>query len=193
MKTVALYAFVLTLLTSCQKEIFLPETVKEPSKEVKIPDFQVDPEPEPEPEPEPAPNEPDPLDPPPGEISESVYLRNLVLVLNEESHYRVSRVYTDQMNLWLKTPSWSKDDVHTFGFMGTGRIESTVTSCPDNPFTILEQNWTAYADGEGVKLSWVDAEYNPVVYTLVYAVPGERFKAFRIINGVKTYFMFEIV
>ncbi|MBL7698236.1 MAG: hypothetical protein JNK79_08765 [Chitinophagaceae bacterium] len=189
MKTVMLYACVLIFLTSCQKEIFLPETVKEGPKEIKIPDLQLNPKPEPEP----APGQPDPLDPPPGEVSESVYLSNLVEVLNEESHYRISRVFTDKMNLWLKTPEWSKDDVHTFGFMGSGKIESKGAAFPDNPFTVLEQNWTAYADADGVKLTWVDAKYNPVTYTLVYAVPGKCFKAFRTISGEKTYFMFEII
>ena len=188
MKTTVLFACAIILLTSCQKEIFLPLTVKEEPKEVKIPE----PEPEPEPEPDPVPELPDPLDPPAGQISESVYLRNLVLVFNEESRYRISRIFTDKMSLWLKTPEWSKDDIHTFGFMGSGKIESKSVACPAKPFAVLDQQWTAYADNEGVKLTWVDADYNPVTYTLVYAVPGKCFKAFRIINGVKTYFMFEI-
>ncbi|RYZ34013.1 MAG: hypothetical protein EOP49_35045 [Sphingobacteriales bacterium] len=96
------------------------------------------------------------------------------------------------MNLWLTRPEWSKDDIHTFGNGGSGIIESTVMDYPANPFRQLNQKWMAYAEEDGVKLSWVDDNYRAVTYTLVYAVPGKCFKAYRIVDGEKVFVMFKV-
>lgn len=191
MKAIALFVCAIILFTSCQKEIFLPETAQTDPTEVNVP-TEPQPEPEPAPEPEPEPEDPN-LDPAPGEISESVYLRNLRFFLNSDFHYKISRVYTDKMNLWLTRPEWSKDDIHTFGNAGSGVIESVVMDYPANPFKHLNQKWTAYAEEDGIKLSWVDDNYHPVTYTLVYAVPGKCFKAFHVVDGIKIFVMFTIV
>ena len=185
MKTVLLYVCAIFLL-SCQKEVLLPHEVKEEPKEVIVPEPQ--PETEPEPEPEPI-EEPDPA---PGEISESVFLRNLPLVFNSQNHYKLVKIYTSESNLWEQTPSWAKDDVHTFNDMGDGVIEST-DACPSNPFTSIAQNWTAFVDEEGVRLTWVDAEYNATTYVLVKATHGVSFKAYHTVNGVKIYSEFKVV
>jgi hypothetical protein len=183
MKTLLLYACAV-LFVSCQKEVILPNQVKEQPHEVVIP------EPQPQPEPE---DEPDPIpDPPPGEISETVYLRNLPLVFNSENHYKLVKVYTDDYDMWEKIPSWAKDDIHTFNDMGDGMIESPGSVCPENPFTSIDQPWTAYVDDEGVRLTWVDATYEQTTYVLVKANAGVSFKAYYIKNGVKVYMEFKV-
>jgi hypothetical protein len=172
MKTVLLCACTIFLLSSCQKEILLPSDKDQNPHEVVVP------EPEPEPEPDP--------------ISETIYLRNLPELFNSQKHYRLAKTYTDTADLWKTTPQWAKDDVHTFNDFGDGTIEST-ESCPDNPFTVLPQNWTAYADEEGIKLTWVDIEYNPATYTLVSAIAETSFKAYRVVNNVKIYYEFQLI
>jgi hypothetical protein len=179
MKTVLLYVFAIFLI-SCQKEIIQPQHVKEQPAEVVVPEPEETPEPEPEVS----------LDPPPGTISESVYLRNLPNVFNSDIHYKLSKIYTSDINLWNKTASWVKDDVHTFGSYGDGEIVST-SNCPEHPFSTMEQNWTAFGDAEGIKLTWVDQNYNPATYILVYAIAGKMFKASRVVDGETIYYEFK--
>jgi hypothetical protein len=178
MKTVLLYACALFILSSCQKEIeFPPENIQEEPAEIVLPEPQPEPEPEPEPAAEP--------------VSETVYLRNVPELFNSQKHYKLAKMYTDTTDLWETVPSWAKDDIHTFNDFGDGTIEST-ESCPHNSFNILSQNWTAYADDEGIKLTWVDIEYQPVTYMLVSAIANTSFKAYRVVNNVKIYFEFQL-
>jgi len=180
MKTVLFYACLIFLI-SCQKEVLLPNQVKEPS-EVVTPDPEPEPEPQPEPEPEPQP-EPE---------SETIYLRDLPNHFVAQNHFKLAKVYTDDSDLWEDTQSWSKDDIHTFNDFGDGSIEST-KACPDNPFTSISQSWTAYADNEGVKLTWVDLEYEPVIFTMKSILLGKSFTVFYVKEGRKIYLNFEIV
>ena len=187
MKTVLLYACALFFI-SCQKEVIIPKSVKE-TPHVVIPE----PEPEPAPEPEPEPNTDTIPDPPPGEISETVYLRNLPAVFNSQNHYKLVKIYTDQVDMWDKTPTWAKDDIHIFNDMGSGSIESVGESCPENPFSVIQQNWSAYIDDMGVRLTWVDTKYKPATFVLVKANAGVSFKAYQVVDGTKIYFEYQVV
>ncbi|HUQ66274.1 MAG TPA: hypothetical protein VM101_08970 [Flavitalea sp.] len=186
MKTILLYTCAVILI-SCQKEVILPNQVKEQPHEVVIPEPQPEQEPNPEAEPDPIP------DPPPGEISQTVYLRNLPLVFNSQNHYKLAKIYTENYDLWQKTPSWVKDDIHTFNDMGDGIIESPGAACPDKPFNSIAQQWSAYVDDEGVRLTWVDCDYQETSFILVKANAGVSFKAYYIKNDVKIYLEFRVV
>jgi hypothetical protein len=179
MKTVLLFACAIFLL-SCQKEVFLPHEVKEDPKEVVIPEPQPEPEPEPEPEPLPEPE------------SETVYLRDLPNHFTSQNHFKLIKVYSDNADLWESTPEWVKDDVHTMNDFGDGSIEST-NACPQNSFESITQNWTAYADDQGVRLTWVDLEYEPVTFIIKSINVGKSFTVYYSRDGVKTYLQFAIV
>lgn len=182
MKTVLLYVCVIFLI-SCQKEIIQAPTVKEQPAEVVIPEPPQEPE-------QPEDELKDSLDPAPGTVSESVYLRNLPLSFNSNYHYKLAKIYTSESNMWADTPDWLKDDIHTLGDYGNGTIES-VTASPNNSFTNMEAHWSAYVEDNQIKLDWVDQDYNSATYTLVYAVPGVKFKASRTIDGETIYYVFE--
>lgn len=177
MKTVLLFVCAILML-SCQKEVLLPQQVKEDPHQVVTP--------EPEPEPKPAP------DPQPEPESEEVYLRDLPNHFTSQNHFHLIKVYTDNADLWDNTSAWLKDDVHTMNDFGDGSIEST-NPCPENPFTTVTENWTAYADDSGVKLTWVDLLYQPVTYTIKSINVGKSFTVFYEKDGVKTYLQFALV
>jgi hypothetical protein len=181
MKTVLLFACAIFML-SCQKEVLLPQQVKEDPHEVVIPEPEPEPEPQPEPEPEPQP-EPE---------SEEVYLRDLPNHFTSQNHFKLIKVFTDEASLWENTAAWLKDDVHTMNDFGDGSIESS-NACPDNPFTSLSENWTAYADDSGVKLTWVDLQYQPVTFTFKSINVGKSFTVFYTKDGVRTYLQFALV
>jgi len=177
MKNVLLYACAIFLF-SCQKEIIVANSTKEKPSEVVKPDPAPEPAPEPEPEPEPE--------------SETVYLRDLPNHFTSQNHFKLIKVYTDDATLWESIPEWLKDDVHTLNDFGDGSIEST-SSCPENPFTTIARNWSAFADDEGVKLTWVDLQYEPVTFIIKSINVGSSFTVFYSREGVKTYLQFAIV
>jgi hypothetical protein len=179
MKAVLLYACAIFLFTSCQKEVLFPQQIKEEPNEVVIPEPEPDPEPVPEPEPEPQ------LEP----ESEEIYLRDLPNHFTSQNHFQLVKVYTDAADQWENTPEWLKDDVHTMNDFGDGSIESS-TSCPENPFTSVTQNWTAYAENDGVKLTWVDLNYEAVTFTIKSINVGKSFTVYYTKDGVKTYLQF---
>ena len=179
MKTVLLFLCTIILI-SCQKEVLVPQQVKEDPHEVVVPDPEPEPEPQPEPEPE--------LEP----ESEAVYLRDLPNHFTSQNHFRLVRVYTDEADLWESTAGWLKDDVHTMNDFGDGSIEST-DACPENPFTSVTENWSAYADDTGVKLTWVDLSYQPVTFTFKSINVGKSFTVFYLKDGVKTYLQFGLI
>lgn len=179
MKTVLLFVCV-TFLLSCQKEVLLPQQVKEDPHEVVVPEPAPEPAPQPEPEPQ--------LEP----ESDLVYLRDLPYHFNTQHHYRIVKVYTDEADLWSITPAWLKDDVHTMFDMGDGSIEST-DACPDDSFTSSSQHWTAYRKDGGVKLTWVDLSYQPVIFTFKSINVGKSFTVYYSRDGVKTYVQFALV
>jgi hypothetical protein len=193
MKTVLLFACAIFML-SCQKEVFLPQEVKKEPHQVVTPEPEPKPEPQPDPEPEPAP-EPEPQPEPEVQLepeSEQVYLRDLPNHFISQNHFHLVRVYTDEADQWDNTAAWLKDDVHTMNDFGDGSIEST-EACPENQFTSVAQNWTAYADETGVKLTWVDLAYQPVIFTFKSINIGKSFTVYYLKDGVKTYLQFALI
>lgn len=177
MKTVLLFACAI-LMMSCQKEVLFPQQVKEGPHEVVITEPAA-PEPQPAEEPQPEPE------------SQNVYLSDLPNHFNSQHHFHLINVYTDDADLWEGTPAWLKDDVHTMNDLGDGSIES-ISACPDNPFTSISQNWTAYADDDGVRLTWVDLQYQPVTFTFKSINVGRSFTVFYSRDGVRTYLQFAV-
>lgn len=177
MKTVLLFACAIFML-SCQKEVLLPQEVKEEPQEVVIPKPAPEPQPEPEPQLEPE--------------TEEVFLRDLPNHFTSQNHFQLVKVYTDNADLWESTAAWLKDDIHTMNDFGDGSIESS-NACPDDPFTTVTENWTAYADDSGVKLTWVDLTYQPVIFTFKSINVGKSFTVYYDIDGVKTYLQFALV
>lgn len=195
MKTVLLFACAIFML-SCQKEVVFPQQVKEEPHQVVVPEPKPEPEPEPEPQPQPEPEPaPEPQPEPEPQLepeSEEIFLSDLPNHFTTQNHFQLVKVYTDQADQWNSTAAWLKDDVHTMNDFGDGSIEST-NACPENPFTSVSQNWTAYADETGVKLTWVDLAYQPVTFTIKSINVGKSFTVFYLKDGVKTYLQYALV
>lgn len=180
MKAIVLYACAIIFLCSCQKEVFVPQPVKVAPEHAEKPEAEPEPEPETSPEPE--------LEP----ETEEFYLRDFPNHFTAEHHYRLVRMYTDAKDLSDSLPLWAKDDIHTFNDFGDGTIVSTKV-CPEAPFSVRSENWSAYGDEVGIRLTWVDVNYNPVTYVVKSMNTGKSFTVYEMKDEEKIYLQFALV
>jgi hypothetical protein len=163
------YIAAFLLLSSCQKEIVLPETnftkiIDEQPKEVV---YREDP-------------------------SELVLMRDFAPMLWDKKEYKITEYYSVKEDLWNELPNWIKDDVYTFEQYGKGWVAADLVQNPAICFETIQKKWELYSEGEILKLDWLNEHYEPATYSVVTYKSEESFTLSSTVNDSKVFFTYTL-
>ena len=124
------------------------------------------------------------------EPSQEVMQSEFAPMLRDFSQYKITEYYSVKKNLWSELPIWVKDDISVFNRSGQGWVEANESQNPSIVFEKAEKNWKLFADDEGLKLKWVDVNYNDIEYTVAAYEKGKSFTLAKKVNDLKVFFTY---
>jgi hypothetical protein len=171
MKALTSIALIL-LLCSCQKEIMFPaepeaSVVKEqPPKEVI---YKAEP-------------------------NQQIVMSEFAPMLWDKKQYQITEYYCVKKDLWSDLPSWVKDDVYTFQEFGKGWVAANDIQNPLATFDVIQKTWQLYpTETDGVKLEWLNNNYDTLTYNLAAYTLEESFTLSAKVNDSKVFITYTLL
>jgi hypothetical protein len=159
-------ALILFSLTSCEKELSLELATITPVKEVELQDFILD---------------------------------KKFRLVDFYSGIPIDYVQNDdtvkqETNLWPYASEYLKDDDNIFDPNGTDvTINQNISTIPGNDAPVLHRKYSIIKDNNGVHLTFLDYQYNPLMYDL-YKIGADYFiLSVEWKPGVTLYSKFEVI
>jgi hypothetical protein len=76
-------------------------------------------------------------------------------------------IVKSETELWAYVSPWLKDDTYTFGSDGKVTINQNDAKIPNDASPTLTRPYQVVADNDGVKITFLTNEYNPLDYRLI--------------------------